>query len=655
MKLFKLLPVVFLFLYVFIVFRPFFLDGKLPIPADTIVGLYHPWRDLYPHDLPFKNFLITDSVRQQYPWRELAIESLKKGQLPKWNPYSLAGTPLLANIQAATFYPLNFLYWLMPFATGWSLQVILQPLLGGLFMWLYLRHLKLHIAAQSLGVLAWAGSGFFVAWLEWNTLAQVALWLPLLLLAIEKRWWVLLTLGLTSSFFAGHLQIFFYILVLTGAYVLANRRVSLGLILALVTVALLTAAQWLPMVTLFQQGIRTVATSDWHNPEWFLPWQNLAQFFVPDYFGNPATGNYFGLWNYGEFIGYIGLVPLLFTFFAIAKKNLFWLVVLAVSLLFALPNPISQLPFRLGLPFLASAQPTRLLVLVDFSLAVLAALGLDNYLKTKKPIARWPALLLTTIIAALWLIAWKLGLSVSLKNLVLPTAILLVIIATFRWSKIAVVALFAVTFFDLSRFSIKFESFSPPEWLYPQTKVITFLQDKAKTDVFRVVALDDRIFPPNFSTHYKIQMVSGYDSVVLTDYAKAFGSGSRITVPKDLNYPTFSFLNVRYVLSFTDLPASDYQLILTEGQTKVFEARKFLPRAFFANAPKALAQIEKYSENEVVIKTQNHNDGNLTLLDAFYSDWKVDVDGQRGKINLTNNLFRSVWVPAGNHLVRFQI
>src|SRR3989344_1292011 len=91
----------------------FILKGNLPIPSDTILGMYHPFRDNiwngFTNGVPFKNPLITDPVRQQFVWRELAISQIKSGQLPLWNPYSFSGTPLLANFQASVFYPMNIL------------------------------------------------------------------------------------------------------------------------------------------------------------------------------------------------------------------------------------------------------------------------------------------------------------------------------------------------------------------------------------------------------------------------------------------------------------------------------------------------------------------------------------------------------------------
>src|SRR3990167_8025749 len=134
----------------FIFFWQFFIKGFLPIPSDTIIGLYHPFRDLYAKDylrgVPFKHFLITDPIRQQYPWKELAISLEKNWELPLWNPYNFSGTPLAANFQSAAFYPLNILFSMPHFYLSWSFFILLAPLLAGIFLYLYL---------QSLGLIKW--------------------------------------------------------------------------------------------------------------------------------------------------------------------------------------------------------------------------------------------------------------------------------------------------------------------------------------------------------------------------------------------------------------------------------------------------------------------------------------------------------------------
>ena len=145
-----------------------------------------------------------------------------------------------------------------------------------------------------------------------------------------------------------------------------------------------------------------------------------------------------------------------------------------MSLLFVLSNPISQLPFRLGLPLISWFQPTRLMVLVDFSLAILAAIGIDRYLKEKNKIY-WPTLLIICVTVTLWLIAIIFHLPISRNNLILPTILVFSVISVFFINKkYAIFLILVLTVFDLSRFNIKFNSFSDPEFLYPQTKITNF-------------------------------------------------------------------------------------------------------------------------------------------------------------------------------------
>src|SRR5579872_3774047 len=167
----KKIAIIVLFIIPIIFFKSFFLQNFLPIPSDTIVGLYYPFRDLYastnPNGVPFKNFLITDPVRQQVPWRALAITAEKQITLPLWNPYSLSGYPLLGNMQSGVFYPINLIFFLFPFTFSWSMLIFLQPLLAGFFLFLYLQNKKLALLPSLLGAVSFAFCGYFVSWMQW--------------------------------------------------------------------------------------------------------------------------------------------------------------------------------------------------------------------------------------------------------------------------------------------------------------------------------------------------------------------------------------------------------------------------------------------------------------------------------------------------------
>src|SRR5690606_20805297 len=106
--------------------------------------------------------------------------------IPAWNPYSFSGTPNLANFQSGVFYPINIIFAFGNYPIFWSIFIMLQPLLAGIFIYLYLRNLKLDVYSSFLGSVIFAFSGFFSMWLGWGNVLHTALWLPLILFSIDK-------------------------------------------------------------------------------------------------------------------------------------------------------------------------------------------------------------------------------------------------------------------------------------------------------------------------------------------------------------------------------------------------------------------------------------------------------------------------------------
>lgn len=715
----KLIIFIPLILYILVVYRPFLFQGYLPIPADTIVGLYHPWRDFFvgyfPNGIPFKNSLITDAVRQEYPWRQLAMTEIFSGKWPSWNPYSFTGYPLAANLQSAPFYPLNVLYLVKNFPLVWSIQIALQTILGAIFMGLFLRSRKLTQEAVVLGTLAWIGSGFIISWLETNTVVSAAIWLPLALYALNRRSGLLLVIALSCSFFAGHLQTTMYVFAAAFGYAIWERRTKVFIGGVLITL-ILTAFSWWSAVKFIQLSGREFDQLVWQKPDWFLPWQNLIQFVAPDFFGNPATLNYFGIWNYGEFVGYIGLTALFFSFLAIFVKNWYrnfftWL--LLGSLILALPNPISAIPYQFKIPLIASSQPSRIIVLVGLALAVLAAQGMNQLARKDLSWRKiWGMLGGGAVVyAILWLVAIKWHLAVSRSNLILPsvlfmaTSVLVVVARRFdNYKKWILIAILLLAVFDSARFADKFLPFTPREWLYPKTKMLTFLADQQKNEVFRVISMEDRIVPDNFLVAYKIQTPSGYDPLYPLRYGEFIAAMerdkpniqppfhyNRSITPRQTARKLYALLNVKYVFSPFELFDPIYKKVFQEGETRLYELTNYLPRTFFVQevlpatdktdsimkmfapdfdpAKVAVEEgegpagnfgvgsvvIKKYEPDEVIIETSNSKEGFLVLLDAYYPSWRASVDGQLTKIYITDFAFRGILVPTGVHIVRFEI
>lgn len=710
--------------------------GKLPVPTDTLVGLYHPWRDLYaqtnPRGIPFKNFLITDPIRQQIPWRKMSIDAWKAGRWPSWNPYNFAGVPLDANIQAAVFYPLNILFFLFSFPVAWSILVMIQPLIAGALLYMYLRSLRVSPVSSLLGSFVWSFSGFSIAWMTWGTMMQTAMWLPLILMSLDvimtttdrpqlMRGIAWAVVGVVMTMLAGHVQIAFYSLLVAAAYGVWRYRTYSGRVthpeilmrlLKLGSISiLLSSVAWVPLLQFLPQTVRIAAAESFRAEGWFLPWPNLIQFVSPDYFGNPATLNYWGVWNYGEFIGYIGMIPVILATSALflGKIGSFWSMVVFMGLFFMLPHPITALIDRAHVPLFGVLQPTRLMMVVDLGLAILTAYGLDAFLKGKYKQIVWSCLFVGVCLAGAWMVPLATEhLLVARRNLVLPTLVYILTISLTassfylkRGRLVWISAMILVTVFDLFRFGWKFTPFTDPQYFFPKTKVLEFLQSQPKP--FRVISLDDRILPPNVTGYYGIETIEGYDPLAPKRFSDFLVVNARkhadLSEPTGFNRiytahafdtPFFPYFNAQYILSLDDLASPTVKLVFSEGKTKVYLYNNALPRVYLAeeivsvvdkpaeqvldkllSSPTGrLAVVEEdvdvlsiplvsaesavivtYEPSRIVVSVKTVNPRVLVILNSFYKSTKVNIDGKRGRLIPVNYLFSGVIVPAGSHSV----
>ena len=570
--------------------------------------------------------------------------------------------------------------------------------------------------------------------MEWGTITQVALWLPLVLLSIDKlvlnkksfRWALVYLFSLLCAFFAGHLQTFFYLGVISFVYFIlrwwqSGKKPQVLVLFLILNILFLvfSALQSIPALQFIGLSARSIDVGGISAQGWFVPYQHLIQLIAPDYFGNPATLNYWGTWNYGEMVGYVGMVPLILGLYAMYfrrdKKTLFFGLVLFLSLFLALPTFLAKLPFILKVPFLSEAQPTRLIFIVDFVLSVLGALGLDYFLKTKKKIHIIYPLILPVILLLFLIFFIPKEHSIVVKNnlifpavLLMASAVLLVSLIIFQNKKkmtvLILILLLTVTGFDLLRFAWKFNPFTSGDYLFPQTKTTTYLTENLGN--YRYMTTDSRIFPPNFSSVYRLQSVDGYDPLYLLRYGELiiamergkpdvdppFGF-SRIITPHNYSSKIADLLGVKYILSLSELNSPSLKQVFQEGKTLVYENLNVIPRTFFVtkiknaksqqeainllfadsfdpgtmavteNADGRLmtlgevtagqANITGYSENKVVIETENESTGFLVLTDSFYPTWKATIDGKGTKIYRTDYNFRGIIVPAGNHKIEF--
>lgn len=636
------------FLLIFFgIFHKIFL-GMFPFPGDLLVSWFFPYNSGgwsgYSTWITHKEFIAADVVRQLFPWRDLAIEIFKSGQIPLWNPYAFSGYPLLANIQSAVFYPLNILFFIFESKVAWIIYILSQPILAFIFMYLFIRSLSLSKYAALFCGLSFGFIGYMVTWFEWGVVGHSGLWLPLILFGITKyfknnspRFLTLSSIALAFSVFAGHIQTTTYVALTTFLYYIfcafstsakdnfTKRFKSFILAGWFILLALgITAIQILPSLELLQLSARNVSESVEIFHRFQLPYSHLLTIIAPDFFGNPAVGN---LWkgNYQEFMGYFGIVTLIFAVIGCIyqrqnKLIYFFLLLSAVALIFALPTPFSQVLTRLHVPVLDTSSPARILFILQFSFVIIAGFGIDAYLFKKNPV--WKSLfLLIFIYLATWTFTVAVPflpqtsslipfLSVIKRNLFIPTITLtttfILIYTGTKKNKYKVIMFFCflvLSGFEYQYFLYKFSPFSPFKYFFPAQSLMSYLQEKTSFD--RIYGYGIGRIETNLSTQWKLFSPEGYDSL----YIKRYGELINASYPKALtrsdallqeSMPTqdshakralLNIMDVKYIIYKNDLaptnwlqqewrfPPNRFKLIYQKYKWEVHENINAIPKA----------------------------------------------------------------------------
>jgi hypothetical protein len=352
-------------------------------------------------------------IMQFVPWREFAIDSLLHGHFPLWNPWLGMGAPLVANYQSAIFYPPD---WILPItgaAWGQGFLVMIHILWTGIGMLLLIRQLGLSRLSQAIAALSFSLSGYVIARAGFISINATVAWLPWIMLAADRmvhkqniqgslkrliKPTLLLSLVLCFQWLAGHAQTAWYSLILVTIWIIwrgFSLRRGKGLIhglfalgVAMLVAFLLSTVQLLPTVEYLIHSHRaTEVERELALVYSFWPWRML-NLLMPNLFGNPATGDYWGYANYWEDAIYVGILPLVLAIFAcirgIKRSKYSSLILLLIcisimSMLLALGKntPIFTFLYENVPTFDLFQAPTRWTILMIFSLSLLAAIGAE--------------------------------------------------------------------------------------------------------------------------------------------------------------------------------------------------------------------------------------------------------------------------------------
>jgi len=736
--------------------------GYIAGPLDFLVNFYDPYKeikwqniDLTINSMHPKNYLMSDVITVTLPIKLLTINLIKKLQFPLWNPYILNGSPLLANVQSAVLYPLNIVYLMFSPITAFNIYVLSQFIFAFIFMFMYLRILRLEKIYSYYGSLSFTFSAFFVVWSGWATLGHALIWLPLAFYIIEDTFEnqkmiksIHFTFALVLSFFAGHTQTTLIVYLLSLSYIFYKSsqtkklRIGFNLLIYLLISVLIICVQLLPTIEMYTQSVREIVSSNNFYKDQTLYFSSYLMGIIPDFFGNPVTGNWWGKINYAESAIYFGTISFYFLIYQLSSKKYweknisnFFIILLISSILISTQNIFSQFIFNLKIPLISSSTFSRYSVIYIFSGVILASFGLKNYFtelqnRNFKKIFNFNYFFIGLIFIYWLLILFKmlpkeyiLNLLIIERNSILPTFFLSIILLIpfllhfFNnkklafYIKIAKIIIIFILSIDLFRFTNKYLVFSPPEFFYPNNKLVTTLKKYANSERY------NSYFSANINSMYGISTINGSEPLYNKNLGELASLGQtgkiNITDRASMQIPDgyykpriIDLLSMKYFVDKTDNSRNDwinfygknsdfdsrYKEIWTDGIYKIYLNISHLPRQkifykvkIINNKNEVLQNLinkkfdyqttaiveEKiqiphnnkgYSSIETIIdkpliqeyKIITNQPGLFMVTDTYYPGWNVYVDNSLSKIYKTNYAFRGVKINQGTHKIVFK-
>ena len=353
-----------------------------------------------------------DTLEYVFPEKWFNVESYQNGRIPLWNPYLACGTPHVASLQPAAFYPI---FWLWNFTglSDWFFVLgLLHGILAAVGFYLWLRSLNVSPIPATLCGLSFGGSALMVNYWGFPThLASVA-WVPWVFWGTVELTrkpsfyrWSLSVLFWSLQILAGYPFFTFYSALFLGFWMWARNTRELKIHFihgsAFLAALAVTACQWLPFVDFMGYLHR----DGWGENLFSLRWVNYLTLLQPDLLGIPGTTDYKG--DYPNFIFnniYLGVVPSLFliwSFFLPVSRENFWKGA-ALFWFFWLAG-INFWPWRiLPASLLDKMEPSKASFL--FLFCAFTALGVSlqekiNATSKKNKIWKWAG-----VLVALWMV-----------------------------------------------------------------------------------------------------------------------------------------------------------------------------------------------------------------------------------------------------------
>lgn len=660
-----------------------------------------------------QNLLFGDDIhRQYYFYRQFFSTFIQKGIFPWWNPYVFGGEPFIANPVVNIWYPVNWIFSILPLAKAYVFHIFFHLLsamtgmymLSSKFLSERLETGKVQSSKLEDNIGPWISgfvfglSGFFMArtWAGHVDVIASASYMPwvfgLFWKAMQKptvRAYIWAGSVFALQLYAGYQTMAFFTIEAVGIamiYCMVTTKSIRPLVSCLTSGVIglgLAALQILPEQEFFRRSIRTFPLPYSWISYGSLKIESLKQLFFPFLFGNQHTynGPPPNFVEHAMFIGVLSLVILIaflgYIMIGILRRNKAtgkdWIVFFAIGI-FSLwvslgnyaPVDLQYILWKFIPMYHYLRIPPRHLILFIFSSSVLVGLALKK-IKHK---------------SILWIIAGFIFIELFL---------------------------FARGFIELQAI---------PETRHDRELISILTKD---AEPFRLIQNFGVWVSPRDSLDfdsvmsYGIYSATGYDPSILRNYYEFIDAVNKnetssvvnqdVQIPYlDLQSPYTDFLNIKYILvprsadTVAQISGIRFRLLREDLRRdyRLYENTSVLPRFFLisntvpystheeglkiirsgnvdvsktiiikrelgqSNAIHSLpcpngeqgdVRVISYTPNRIELGVESPCDGYLASSEIIYPGWEATIDGAKTTILEGNTVFRTLPILKGKHVV----
>ena len=691
--------------------------GWLCLYIPTIVLFY--WKIL----LTGQFSLLTEGehVNQAYSWLRFWVSSVRRLELPVWDPYSFAGHSFCGEMQTAAFYPPHLFLAFFPLNHAGVLSPHLYHywwasvhIFAACFFFLLLREFALGYLACFVGGICFALGGF-VGQATWPHMLESSIWLPAIFLFLLKglrardlresfRSASIGGLALGMSILAGG----FHLVVLQGLAIVSatvfyaaskstespGRRwvKSAAVALTIVGVGSATGAvQLWPSMEYSQRALRWLGKAGAFPANQKIPYEYMNDELAPQgivsfLFRNAFNGNN----GDGEVPNpNIGVFPLFAAIIGIRRnwqnqwvRYLTGLAIAAVLYSFGSFSWLNGVLYAVIPKLWMAREASRMVYLADFSLAILAAFGIETLVREGRQ-ALWPNLNRTltglVIVCGACLLASGLFAKPEMNPwisfsfvLIFASYALINYLAQHKCTGGAKFLIVALVLFDLGAF----------DWT-----ARGLISAAGTNQLNRNLSLQGAVhFLRSRPGPFRVQIDGAPQANIGDMFGIASVSGAGVTLPSDFLriIANRDLLNVRYLIR--PASATDRGAVYQDSSWKVYENASALPRAWLVHEyvvdksskapafdprrtalvdrtlPESVeplrgaetAEVSDLRNDRLRVEVHARSRGLLVLSETYYPGWRASVNGVATEIHQVDGDLRGIVVPAGASVIVFR-